>query len=129
MAEADKAGREDMEQEAAEKSMGIHGHLLQRISVPPVAIGEADVAIADVDQAGIREGDTMRIATDIVDDLGRPRKGGFGIHDPRGGGELVEEVCKALGGGEGRRGVAEGERGGRVGMRQGLEELGAEDRP
>ena len=54
MAEADKAGREDMEQEAVEKSMGVHGHLFQGISVPPVAIGEADVAIADVDQAGIR---------------------------------------------------------------------------
>lgn len=49
MAEADKAGREDMEQEAAEKGMGVYGHLLQRISVPPVAIGEADLAIADID--------------------------------------------------------------------------------
>jgi hypothetical protein len=49
VAEADKAGREDMEQEAAEKGMGVYGHLLQRISVPPVAIGEADLAIADID--------------------------------------------------------------------------------
>jgi hypothetical protein len=38
-----------MEQEAAEKGMGVYGHLLQRISVLPVAIGEADLAIADID--------------------------------------------------------------------------------
>jgi hypothetical protein len=59
----------------------------------------------------------MGITTEIVDDLGGAGKGGFGIHDPRRGGELIEEERKALGGGEGRRGVVEGERGGRVGMR------------
>jgi len=71
----------------------------------------------------------MGITTDIVDDLGGAGKGGFGIHDPRGCVELVEEVEKALRGGEGRCGVAEGESGSRVGMRQGLEELGPEDGP
>ena len=79
--------------------MGVHGHLLQRISVPPVAIGEADLASADVDQAGIRQGNTMGITTEIVDDLGGAGKGGFGIHDPRGRVELVAEVEKALRGG------------------------------
>jgi hypothetical protein len=97
--------------------------------VPPIAIGEADLAIADIDQAGIRHGDAMGIPTDRVDDLGRTRKGGVRIHDPRGGVEVVEEVRKALGGGQGRRGVVEGERGGRAGMRQGFQELGPEDRP
>ena len=128
MAEADKAGWEDMEQEAAEKGMGVYGHLLQRISVPPVAIGEADLPRTDIDQAGVRDGDAMCVAAEIVDDLGRARKGGFGIHHPRGGVELVEEVGKTLRGGEVSGRVAEGERSGRVGMRQGFEELGAEDR-
>jgi hypothetical protein len=118
-----------MEEEATEKSMGVHGHLFQGISVPPVAIGEADVAIADVDQAGIRQGDAMRITTEIVDDLGGTGEGGFGIHNPRRGGEGVEEVRKALGSGEGRRGVVEGEHGGRASVRQGVEKFGAEDCP
>jgi hypothetical protein len=129
VAEADKAGREDMEQEAVEKSMGVHGHLFQGISGPPVAVGEVDVAIADVDQAGIRQSDAMRITTEIVDDLGGAGEGGFGIHDPRRGGEVVEELRKALGGGEGRRSGGEGKGGGRVGTLQGLEELGPEDGP
>jgi hypothetical protein len=118
-----------MEEEATEKSMGVHGHLFQGISVSPVAIGEADVASADVDQAGVCQGDAMRITTEIVDDLGGTGEGGFGIHDPRRGGEVVEEVRKALGRGEGRRGVVEGECAGRASVRQGCEEFGAEDGP
>jgi len=129
VAEADKAGRQDMEEEAAEEGMGIYRHLFQPIPGPTVAISEADLAIVDVEQAGVRDGHPMRVAADIVDDLGGACKGGFGIHHPRGGVELVEEVRKALRGGEGRGGVTEGERCGRVGMPQGLEELGPEDRP
>jgi hypothetical protein len=69
----------------------------------------------------------MRVAAEIVDDLGRARKGGFGIYDPCSRIELVKEVRETLRGGHGSRGVAEGQRGGRVGLRQGLEELGAEN--
>ena len=99
MAEADKAGRQDVEEEAAEKGVGVHSHLLQRIAVTPVAIREADLAIADIDEAGIGDGNAMGVAADIVDDLGRTCKGGFRIHHPRGGVEVVKEVRKALGGG------------------------------
>jgi hypothetical protein len=49
VAEADKAGREDMEQEAAEERMCVHRHLLQPLSLPTVAIGEADLTLTDVD--------------------------------------------------------------------------------
>jgi hypothetical protein len=129
VAKADKARRENMEEEAVEEGMGIHSHFLQPLSMPTVAVGEADLTMADIDETGIRDGYSMGVAADIVNDLGRPRKGGFGIHHPRGGVELVEEVGKALRGGHGSGRVAEGERSGRVGMRQGLEELGAEDRP
>jgi hypothetical protein len=129
VAEADKASREPMEAEAVEESMGIHGHVLQPISMPTVARGEADLTIADSDETSIRDGHSMGVAAHIVNDLGRARKGGFGLHHPRGGVELVEEVGKALRGGQGSGRVAEGERSGRGGMRQGLEKLGAEDRP
>jgi len=118
-----------MEEEAVEEGMGSHGHCLQPISMPTVAIGEADLTIADIDETSIRDGHSMGVAANIVNDLGRARKGGFGIHHPRGGVELVEEVGKALRGGQGSGRVAEGERSGRVSMRQGLEKLGAEDRP
>jgi hypothetical protein len=49
VAETDKPCRQDMEQETVEEGMSVYGHLLQRISVPTVAIGEADLAIVDVD--------------------------------------------------------------------------------
>jgi hypothetical protein len=129
VAEADKASRQDMEQETAEEGMGVHCHLLQPIPGPTVAIGQADLTIADIDQARIRDGDAMGVAADIVDALGRAGKGGFGIHDPRGRVELVEEVSQALRGGQARCGVAEGEGGGRTGMHQGLKKLGPEDSP
>ncbi len=129
VAETDKAGREDMKQEAAEEGMGVYSHLLELISVPTVAIGEADLTIADVDEAGIRDGNSMGVAADIVNDLGMARQGGFGIYHPRSGVELVEEMGKALGDSQGCCGVAEGERGSRADMRQSLEELGPEDRP
>jgi hypothetical protein len=129
VAEADKAGREAMEQEAAQESMCVHRRLLQSLSLPTVALGEADLAITDVDQAGSRDGDAMRVAAALGDDLGRARTGGFGIHDPCGRIEVVEEVRKALRGGHSSCGIAEGQRGGRVGMRQGLEEFGPEDGP
>jgi hypothetical protein len=129
VAEADQARRENMEEEAVEEGRGIHGHFLQPISMPTVAIGEADLTIADIDETRIRDGHSMGGAANRVNALGRARKGGFGIHHPRGGVELVEEVGKALGGGQGSGRVAEGERSGRVGLRQGLEKLGAADRP
>jgi hypothetical protein len=88
-----------MEEEAVEEGMGIHVHFLQPISMPTVAVGEADLTIADIDETGIRDGHSMGVAADIVNDLGRARKGGFGIHHPRGGVEVVEEVGKALRGG------------------------------
>jgi hypothetical protein len=128
VAEADKARREHMEEEAVEEGMGIHSHFLQPLSMPTVAVGEADLTITDIDETGMRDGHSMGVAADRVHDLGRTRKGGFGIHHPRGGVEVVEEAGKALRGGQGGGRVAEGERSG-VGMRQGLEKLGAEDRP
>jgi len=99
VAEADKARREHLEEEAVEEGMGLHGHFLQPISMPTVAIGEADLTIADIDETSIRDGHAMGVAANIVNDLGRARTGGFGIHHPRGGGEVVEEVGKALRGG------------------------------
>jgi hypothetical protein len=129
VAEADKARRENVEEEAVEEGMGIHGHFLPPISMPTVAIGAADLTIAHLDETRIRERYSMGVAANIVHDLGRVRTGGFGIPHPRGGVELVAEVGKARRGGQGSGRVAEGERSGRVGLRQGLEKLGAEDRP
>jgi len=79
VAKADKARRENMEEEAVEEGMGIHGHFLQPLSRPPVAVGEADLTIADIDKTGIRDGHSMGVAADIVNDLGRARKHGHCI--------------------------------------------------
>jgi hypothetical protein len=118
-----------MEEEAVAEGMGIPSPFLQPLSMPTVAVGEADLTMADIDEPGRRDGPSMGVAADRVHDLGRTRKGGFGIPHPRGGVEVVEEVGKALRGGQGSGRGAEGERSGRVGMRQGLEERGAEDGP
>lgn len=128
-AEADNAGRQDLEEEAVEEGMGGHRPLLQPLPGPTVAIGEADLAIVDVEKARVRDGHLMRGAADRVDDLGGARQGCGGLPHPRGGVELVEEVRTALRGSQGRGGVAAGARCGRGGRPQGLEELAPQDQP
>jgi hypothetical protein len=68
-----------MQQEAADKFVGVERHSLDTIALTPVAVGEADAAVTHVEESVVRDGNPMRIAADIVQDVRRASKRGHSI--------------------------------------------------
>src|SRR4029453_6279781 len=85
-----------MQQEAADKFVGVECQGLDTIALTPVAVGKADAAGTHVEEPVVRDGDAMRRAADIVQDLRRARKGRLGVDDPLLSVELIAKLCKAL---------------------------------
>ena len=85
-----------MQQEAADTFVGVQRHSLDTIALTPVAGGKADAAVTHVEEPVVRDGDAMRIAADIVQDLRRAGKGRLGVDDPLVSVELIAKLCKAL---------------------------------
>ena len=63
-----------MQQEAADKFVGVERQGLDTIALTTVAVGEADAAVTHVEESVVRDGNPMRIAADIVQDLRRAGK-------------------------------------------------------
>ena len=85
-----------MQQEAADKFVGVERHGLDTIALTPVAVGEADPAVTHVEEPVVRDGDAMGIAADIVQDVRRAGKGRLGVDDPLFGIELIAKLGKVL---------------------------------
>ena len=85
-----------MQQESANKFVGVERHGLDTIALTTVAVGEANPPVTHVEEAVVRDGDAMRIAADIVQDVCRTGKGRLGVDDPLFGIELIAKLCKAL---------------------------------
>src|SRR5919199_928532 len=85
-----------MQQEAADTFVGVGRHSLGTIAMTPVAGGKADAAVTHVEEPMVRDGDAMRIAADIVQDLRRAGKGRLGVDDPLVRVELIAQLGKAL---------------------------------
>ena len=77
VADAMKAFGQDVQQEAADELVGGDGHDLLPIVVAIVLPGEADLAVLDVAQAAVGNGDAVRIASDVIENLFGPAKGGL----------------------------------------------------
>ena len=71
-----------MQQEAPDKFVSIERYGLHAIALTTVAVGEADPPVTHVEEPVVRDGDTMRIAADIVQDLRWAGKGRLGVDDP-----------------------------------------------
>ena len=84
-----------MQQEAADKFIGVERHGLDTIALTPVVVGEADTAVTHVEESVVRDGHPMRIAADIVQDVRRAGKGRLGVDDPLVSIELIAKLCKA----------------------------------
>src|SRR5919199_1180579 len=85
-----------MQQEAADQCVGAQRHGLDTIALTPVAVGKADAAVTYVEEPVVRDGDAMRIAADIVQDLRWAGKGRLGVDDPLVSVELIAKLCKVL---------------------------------
>ena len=84
IADAMKALGQDVQQEAADELIGGEGHDFLPIVVAIVLPSEADPAVLDVAQAVVGNGDAVRIASDVFEDLLGSGKGRLGKDDPRG---------------------------------------------
>jgi hypothetical protein len=85
---------QNVKQEAADELLGreLHGFVLVVVAVVPPA--EPNVAVLEVEQAVVGDGDAMRVLRNIAENLFRPGKRCFGVHYPFGfaeGSEVTQE--------------------------------------
>ena len=91
-----KAMRHNMQEKAADELVRGQGHGLDTITLASVAEGKAHLATLDIDDAMIGDGDTMGVASEIVEHLLRACHGPLGIDHPRLVIERLNEAFKAL---------------------------------
>ena len=82
VADAMEAGRQDVQQEATDELLGREDHALLGVAVTVVSPAEGDVSVLDVEQAIVRDRHAMRVSSDVIENLLRPRKRRFGIDHP-----------------------------------------------
>ena len=92
--ETHEAAGEHMPEEAADTFVGVECHGLSPIALTTVPVGKADPPIADIKDAVIRDGHTMGIAADIVQDMRRACEGCLGVDHPLVGVPLGTERCE-----------------------------------
>ena len=100
IADALKAIWEHVEQEPADEFLRREGHGAM-VMVSIVLPAEANVAVLDGQKTVVGDGDTMRVAPDVVEDLLRPGEGWLTIDHPcdrkSSGKEDEHEVLKPFG--------------------------------
>ncbi len=79
-----KALGQDMQQKTADEFAGRDGHDLLPIAVPIILPAETHRAILDIDEPVVGDGDTMRVAADVIEDLLGPCEGRLGVDHPVG---------------------------------------------
>src|SRR5580704_15896217 len=71
-----------MEQEPPEKFFGSHSHQPSLALVGIVFPAESDLAIGKVHDPVVRDGDAMRVAGQVVEDMFRTAKRSLGVDHP-----------------------------------------------
>src|SRR5689334_18704092 len=82
MADAMKAMRQGVQQETPNELIGRQGHHLALVVMPIITPAKADLIARHVDQPAVRDGDAVRIATEIDQDRRGTGKGALGIDHP-----------------------------------------------
>jgi len=84
-----KAFGKDMHQEPADELIMGDSHLFSGIAIPVVAIPEGNGMVRDLKDAGIRDGDTMGVATKVIDGIAEAVEGFLEVGAPVSSVELV----------------------------------------
>ena len=71
-----------MEQEAAQELFDSKSHESFPVAVCGVAPAEGDVAVGEIDQSGVGDGNAMGVGAEIAQHVGRSSEGGLGVDDP-----------------------------------------------
>ena len=91
-----KRGWDGMREEAVNKFIGGKRHDFFLVVIAAVAVGEGDVAVGDLEDAVVSDGDAVGVAAEVIeDDLGAGESG-FGIDDPILFVERTEERMKRV---------------------------------
>jgi hypothetical protein len=81
-ADADKAARQDVEQEAAQELLRTEGHHSLLITVGIILPTESNLVLLESHQAMVGDGDAMGIAGEVAEHMMGTAEGGLGIDDP-----------------------------------------------
>ena len=81
-ANPDEAFRQHMQRKSTEKLERADGHGPLLTAARVVLPSKRDVVVSHLDDPMIRDGDAVRVAREVVEDVGRAAKRGFGIYDP-----------------------------------------------
>jgi hypothetical protein len=82
VADAAEAMGQDMQQEPADELAGIERHRFALVAGAVVLPAEADAPILAREQTAVGEGDPVRVAAEIVENLPGPAERSLGIDDP-----------------------------------------------
>jgi len=78
----DKASRQDMEEEPADKLLGLEYHGLLAVMVRIISPEEGNLAVADGEEAVIADGDSVGISAQVLQDPLDASEGPFAIDHP-----------------------------------------------
>ena len=97
MTDAVEVVRQGVEQKPADELVGAEGHDLRLAVVPIVFPTEGDLVVGQVDEPGVRDGNAMRVATEISQHLLGSAEGQLGIDDPFDAAKLAEPTSEGGG--------------------------------
>ena len=100
-ADADKAARQDVEQEAAQELLRTEGHHSLLITVGIILPTESSLVMLESYEPVVGDGHPMGVAGEIAEHMMRTAEGGLGVDDP----VLTEQGAQ-----EGAKGLLVGER-------------------
>ena len=92
MANTNEAARQDMKQETAEKLIGTKRHEAFLIAVNRVSEAERDLFTVEGDQPVIRDGNPMRISTEVTEHLIGPAERWLAVDHPAVAEQLPEKA-------------------------------------
>lgn len=96
-----------VDEKASNELLGWQGHGSDPVPLSVILPTKGYLAVAELHQTMVGNGDAMSIATEISEDLGRPSERGFGVDDPVGFSGSLQVVAEGFWIGQGLEGSIE----------------------
>ncbi len=91
VSDAHEAGGKHVEQKAAQELLDRKGHQALLVAVSGVSPAKGDLVVGQGDEAMVGDGDTVRVAAQVMKNMLRTPKGRFAINNPVLAEQLAEE--------------------------------------
>ena len=96
VADAHKAARQQVEQEAAQELFDRQDHEPLLVAVSGVSPTEGNVVLRKRDESVVRDGDAVSVGTEIAQRVFRPTEGPLGVDDPVMMEQSTQPGCEGL---------------------------------